>query len=178
MGWERPAQGEYAPFYAGYIAQVPDGDLLELLARQGGDSAALLAGIPESRGDFAYAAGKWTLKEVLCHLADAERVFAYRALRFARGDGTPLASFDEKAWVPAAGAARRSVAGLAAELAAVRGATLALLRGLPPEAPGRSGTASNSEVTVRALGWIIAGHERHHLQIIRERYLGPVAAPR
>jgi uncharacterized damage-inducible protein DinB len=167
----RPEASEYAPFYAGYIAQVPDGDLLQLLERQGQETAALLTGLQDSRGDFAYAPGKWTLKEVLGHLADAERVFAYRALRFARGDATPLASFDEQAWTPNSGARSRSLTDLAEELRVVRAATLALLRHLPEDAPTRWGTASGKEITVRALAWIIAGHERHHLRILRERYL-------
>ena len=169
--YERPETSEYAPFYAGYIAQVPEGDLLDLLERQGEETTRLLAGLPASRGDFAYAPGKWTLKEVLGHIADAERVFAYRALRFARGDVTPLASFDEQAWTPDSGARSRTVADLGEELRAVRAATLALLRHLPAEAPTRRGTASGREISVRALAWIIAGHERHHLRILRERYL-------
>jgi uncharacterized damage-inducible protein DinB len=175
--FDRPDESEYAPFYAGYIALVPPGaELLELLEQQGAETAELLARLPDSRGDFAYAPGKWTLKEVLGHIADAERVFAYRALRFARGDTTPLASFNEQAWTPNSGAASRSVADLAGELRAVRAATLALLRHLPAEAPTRRGTASGKEVSVRALAWIIAGHERHHLGILRERYLAPAVS--
>jgi hypothetical protein len=168
--FDRPEASEYAPFYAAYIAAVPDGELLELLERQHQETAGVLDGLPESRGDFAYAPGKWTVKEVLGHVADAERVFAYRALRFARGDATPLPAFDEKVWVPHSGARARTVADLLEELRAVRGATLALLRHLPADAPTRRGTASSREITVRALAWIIAGHERHHLRILRERY--------
>jgi len=167
----RPDPSEYAPFYAGYIAGVPEGELLGLLERQLEETTALLAAVPEAQGDFAYAPGKWTLKEVLGHIADAERVFSYRALRFARGDVTPLAAFDEQAWVPNSGARSRSLADLIGELRAVRVATLALLRALPPGTDGRRGTASGREVSVRALAWIIAGHERHHLKLIRERYL-------
>ena len=167
----RPDPSEYASFYAGYIALVPEGELLDLLEQQGDATLALLAAVPEARGGFAYAPGKWTLKEVLGHVADAERVFSYRALRFARGDTTPLASFDEKAWVPSSGARARSLAALLDELRAVRAATLALLRGLPPGVDLRRGTASGNEISVRALAWIVAGHERHHLKLIRERYL-------
>jgi hypothetical protein len=169
--YDRPGPGEYAAFYAGYIARVPDGDLLRMLEEQGRESAALFRGVPAPRGDFAYAPGKWTLKEVIGHVADAERVFAYRALRIARGDQTPLASFDERAWVPQSGAGSRTLADLTGELGDVRRATLGLLCHLPAEAPLRRGTASGWEVSVRALAWIIAGHERHHLGIIRERYL-------
>lgn len=169
--YDRPDPTEYAPFYEGYISAVPDGDLLNLLQQQIEDTLRTVAHLPESRGSFAYAPGKWSIKEVLGHMADAERVFAYRALRFARGDATPLAGFDEQAWTPRSGAGERTLADLSAELGAVRGATLALLRHLPAQAPLRRGQANDREVSVRALAWIIAGHERHHLRILRERYL-------
>jgi hypothetical protein len=169
--YDRPAATEFGQSYAGYIGGVPDGDLLATLEQQDEDTMALLKGVPESKGNFAYAPGKWTLKEVVGHLADAERVFAYRALRIARGDQTALPGFDEKAWVPNGGAAGRTLADLLGELRAVRAATLELLRHLPADAPSRQGTASGHGVTVRALAWIIAGHERHHMRIIRERYL-------
>lgn len=169
--YDRPVPGEYDQFYAGYLAKVPDGDLLEMLEEQGREAAALLLSLPAPRGDFAYAAGKWTLKEVIGHVADAERVFSYRALRIARGDQTPLASFDEQTWVPHSGARARTVTDLTAELGDVRRATLSLLAHLPAEAPLRRGTVGGKEISVRALAWVIAGHERHHLGIIRERYL-------
>jgi len=169
--YDRPDADEYLEYYGRYIARVPDGDLLGTLEQQNEDTMALLAAVPEAKGDFAYAPGKWTLKEVIGHVADGERVFSYRALRIARGDQTPLPGFDEKAWVPNAGCAGRTVADLLGELRAVRAGTLALFRHRPPEAATRRGTASNGPVSVRALAWIIAGHERHHLAIIRERYL-------
>jgi len=170
--YDRPDASEFAVFYAGYIAKVPDGDLLRTLEQQDEDTMALLAAVPELKGSFAYAPGKWTLKDVIGHIADSERVFAYRALRIARGDQTPLPGFDENDWVSSAGCAGRTLADLLGELRAVRAGTLALLRHLPAEAPTRRGTANNIEFSVRALAWIIAGHERHHLGIIRERYLG------
>jgi uncharacterized damage-inducible protein DinB len=170
--FDRPDASEFADFYAGYISGVPEGDLLQLLEAQGRETATLLGAVLESQGSFAYAPGKWTLKDVLGHIADGERVFSYRALRIARGDQTPLASFDENAWVPEAAAAARTMKDLAEELAAVRASTLALLRHLPAESVTRTGTASGRTISVRALAWIMAGHERHHLQIIRERYLG------
>lgn len=169
--YDRPDSSEYASFYAGYVGKVPDGDLLRTLEQQDEQTMALLSGVPESKGGFAYAPGKWTLKEVIGHMADAERVFSYRALRIARGDTMPLPGFDEKAWVPNAGANARTLADLLGELRVVRASTLALLRHLPADAATRVGTASDKPVSVRALGWIIAGHERHHLGIIRERYL-------
>jgi hypothetical protein len=174
--YDRPEPSEFAPAYANYIRQVPDGDLLATLERQLQDTRAALAGLTESQADFAYAPGKWTIKEVLGHVTDGERVFAYRALCFARGDSTPLPGFDEQAWTPASGASSRTLADLLEELAAVRDSTLALLSHLPADAPLRRGTANGNEISVRALAWIIAGHERHHLRILRERYLQPGAA--
>jgi uncharacterized damage-inducible protein DinB len=167
----RPAEHEYAPHYAGYIARVPDGDIVAQMERQMEETAAFLGQLGEARGDHRYAPGKWSIKEVVGHLADGERVFAYRALRFARGDETPLASFDENAWVPQAGCDRRTLADLAAEFRAVRVATLALARSLTDEAAARTGVASGKTVSVRALIYMIAGHELHHLAILRERYL-------
>lgn len=167
----RPADTEYASFYAGYIARVPEGDIVSLLASQMEATSASLARLGEAQGDHRYASGKWSIKEVIGHLADGERVFAYRALRFARGDETPLASFDENAWVPQSGCDRRTLKDLAEEFRAVRMATLALARSLSPEAAIRTGTASGKTVSVRALIYMIAGHELHHLAILRERYL-------
>ena len=167
----RPEPSEYAPFYAGYVAKVPDGDLIGVLEANLEEFSRTLGALAEVRGGFAYAPGKWTLKEVIGHVADGERVFSYRALRIARGDQTPLPGFEEKDWVPNAGCAGRTLADLLGELRAVRAGTLALFRHLPPEAATRLGTASDATVSVRALAWIIAGHERHHLAIIRERYL-------
>jgi uncharacterized damage-inducible protein DinB len=141
------------------------------MERQMEETAAFLGQLGEARGDHRYAPGKWSIKEVIGHLADGERVFAYRALRFARGDQTPLASFDENAWVPQAGCDRRTLADLAAEFRAVRVATLALARSLTDEAAARTGVASGKTVSVRALIYMIAGHELHHLAILRERYL-------
>ena len=169
--YDRPDPSEYASFFSEYIAGVPEGDVLQVLAGQVDDFARLLAGVPESKGDFAYAPGKWTLKEMLGHVVDSERVFTYRALRFGRGDPAPLTGFDEKTWVPTSGAKDRTIADLLAEFAAVRAATMALFRHLPPEAATRRGVANNNEVTVRALAWIVAGHALHHERIARERYL-------
>ena len=167
----RPEPSEYAPFYAGYVARVPEGDILDLLVQQMHDTGALLAGLSEAQGGHRYAPGKWSIKEVVGHIADTERVFAYRALRFARADATALASFDENAWVAGSGADQRSLRDLAEELLAVRQGTIALVRSLTEEAAARSGTASGRTVTVRALVYMTAGHELHHLAIFRERYL-------
>lgn len=168
---ERPRPGEYAPYYARYIERVPPGDIVIVLRDQLEDTRELLRRVPGSRGDHAYAPGKWTIKEVVGHVADAERVFAYRALRIARGDATPLPGFDENAYVPAGHFGDRPLGQLVEEFAAVRTATLALLNGLPAEAWARTGTASDTTVSVRALAAIIAGHELHHRAILEERYL-------
>ncbi len=167
----RPDATEYAPFYGTYVGRVPDGDLLELLERQRRETQNLLAGLSDTQALHRYAPGKWSIKEVVGHLMDSERVFCYRALRFARADEKPLQGFDEKAWVPAGSFDARPLADLAAELDAVRRATIALFRGFDAAALARKGTANNNEVTVRALAWIVAGHERHHVAILRERYL-------
>jgi uncharacterized damage-inducible protein DinB len=167
----RPDASEYAPHYETYVTKVPDGDLLEILEGQRQETQELLAGIPEGRALHRYAPGKWSIKEVVGHVTDAERVFCYRALRFARGDQTPLSGFDEKAYAPAGKFDTRPLPDLAAELDAVRHATIALFSGLDSEALARRGLANNKEISVRALAYVIAGHERHHLGILRERYL-------
>lgn len=169
--YPRPDAAEYPTFYAGYVNGMAEGNLLAMLESQIEEIAGTLGALPDSRGDFAYAPGKWTLKEVVGHIADAERIFSYRALRIARGDETPLPGFDEKAYVPNSGAGARSLASLVGELRAIRASTQALLRDLPADSVNRKGTASGGSVTVRAIAWIIAGHAAHHFRIIRDRYL-------
>ncbi|MDO8501430.1 MAG: DinB family protein [Gemmatimonadaceae bacterium] len=167
----RPVAGEYASYYASYIARVPDGDIVETLDRQISESLELFRSIPESLGDHRYAPGKWSIREVIGHIADAERVFAYRALRFSRADTTPVAGFDENAYVSNAPFARTSLADLASGLEHVRRASLYLFAGLDEEAMTRRGIANGFEVSVRALAWITAGHETHHIDVLRARYL-------
>jgi|SRR5579859_2519643 len=167
----RPNATEHAPYYAKYIEKVPQGDLLSILERQRQETATLLKGIPESKAGHRYAPGKWSIKEVVGHVNDAERVFAYRAMRIARGDATPLASFEQDQFVAAGNFDARSLADLAAEFDAIRRATIALLKSFEAEAISRRGNASGKDVSVRALAYIIAGHERHHMDIVKERYL-------
>lgn len=167
----RPDTTEYAPFYGTYVTKVPEGDLLTILEEQRRDTQGLLENLTDARALHRYAPGKWSIKEVVGHITDAERIFAYRALRIARGDETPLPGFDENAYALAAHFDGRPLPELAAELDAVRRSTLALLRGFPGYAWIRRGTASNYGVSVRAIAYIIAGHERHHVMILRERYL-------
>jgi hypothetical protein len=166
----RPDTSEYAPYYHTYVSAVPDGDIVQVLRETGRELADALRAIPEARGSFRYGEGKWSIREVVGHVSDTERVFAYRALRMGRGDATPLASFDENVYVPTSGAEQRTLADLVGELAVVRDATVRLLEPLPDEAWTRRGTASGKEFSVRALAYIIAGHPLHHLRILRERY--------
>jgi hypothetical protein len=167
----RPAPTDYAPYYGTYIDQVPEADVLALLARQIDDTVTLLRAVPRARWTHRYAPGKWSVSEVVGHLADTERIFAYRALRFARNDPTPLPGFDENQYVPPANFDARSLTDLADDLRTVRMASLALFRGLDDAALARRGTANKVEITVRAIPWIIAGHERHHVKVLKERYL-------
>lgn len=171
----RPADSEYNKYFQPYVTEVPDGDLLSALAAQRDSTTAVLAGISDTQAGFRYADGKWSIREVIGHLADAERVFAYRALRIARADTTPLSGFDENAWVPPAAYDARGLPEIAAEFRAVRESTLALFRGFPAEAWTRQGTASNHPISARALAWIMAGHELHHMRVLAERYLPHIA---
>lgn len=167
----RPGPSEFAPYYGRYIDQVPDGPIVNVLRSQIQDTLKLLRSIPEAKGNHAYAPGKWTIKEVLGHVIDAERVFAYRALRFGRADATALPGFEQDEYVPNGGFASRPLSHLIDELDAVRRSTLLLFEGFPKEAGARLGTASGNPVSVQALAYIIAGHERHHVKLLRERYL-------
>jgi hypothetical protein len=167
----RPQPDEHAPFYGGYVALVPDGDVIEILERQADAMQALLASVPEERGGHRYAPGKWSIREVVGHLADTERIMACRALRIARGDPTPLPGFDENAYVEQGGFDTRSLEGLGLELRAARRHTVELFRHLPARAWARRGVANGVPVSVRALAHIIAGHEMHHRALLQERYL-------
>jgi hypothetical protein len=167
----RPDHSEAAEYYLTYINKVPDGDICATLERQQADTLALLRGISEEQSLHRYAPGKWSIREVVGHLNDTERVFGFRALWFARNFDSPLPSFDQNVAVPASGADERSWASHVDEFGAVRQATVALFRNLAPEAWSRRGIASGSPFTVRSLAWIAAGHVAHHAGIVRERYL-------
>jgi DinB superfamily len=166
-----PEPSEHAPYYGRYIALVPSADILSVLETQIHETVQLLAGLTDQQASYRYAPEKWSVKEVIGHVADSERVFAYRALRIARADQTPIEGFEQDDYVRAGQFDRLSIAGLAAEFGVVRQATLRLLEGLPSDAWLRRGVANKNEVSVRALAYIIAGHELHHRQILRERYL-------
>jgi hypothetical protein len=167
----RPLDTEFAPYYDRYVSRVPEGDVVGTLETQLAETLAVLRAIPESRGTHRYAPDKWTIKQVVAHLSDTERIFAYRALRIARGDATPLPGFDENAYAEGADFDRIPLAALIDELEAVRRATVHLFRHMDGTALGRRGSANGQPVTARALAFITAGHERHHLAILRERYL-------
>jgi hypothetical protein len=169
----RPGPEEYSSYFAPYVARVPAGGIVGILERGFDETRRLLAGLSEEEADHAYAPGKWSIKEVVGHLSDSERVFGYRALRFARGDGAELAGFDDMSFVAAGGFGVRSLAGVLDEFAAVRAATVSLFVGLPAEGWTRRGVANGEMVSVRGLAWIIAGHESHHRALLEERYLAP-----
>ena len=166
-----PAATEYAPYYGRYISLVPEGDILATLAEQMDSTLLLLRGIDEARAGHRYAPGKWSIKELVGHMIDTERIFAYRALRFARSDETALPGFEQDDYVRNAAFAACPMDELVRELEFVRGANLLMFKHLNDEAWKRRGVASNGEVSVRALAYIIAGHERHHTEILRTRYL-------
>ena len=166
----RPEPGEYPPFYETYVSKVQGGDVLAQLESQRLQTAQLFAASTERDGNFRYAPGKWSIKEVVGHLSDSERIFSYRALRIARGDQTPLPGFEQEDYIKNGNFAEQSLADLVQEYGLVRAATLALLRSFNADAWGRRGIASDKPVTVRALAFIIAGHELHHRELLKERY--------
>lgn len=170
MSIGRPQPGDYAPFYQPYLdASADAADARDLLARQEA-TLATMAQWSEAKAGHRYADGKWTVTQVVGHMADTERVFAYRLLRVARNDQTPLAGFDENAWQLASGFEARSLASAVGEMAAVRQSTLALVHSLDAAALDREALANGQRVTARALVWLIAGHFQHHAGILRDRY--------
>jgi hypothetical protein len=167
----RPAADEYAAAFADYVDSIADHeDILAVLAAQLPSVITRLGTFDETRGNYRYAPGKWSIKEIVGHLCDTERVFAYRALRIARGDATPLPSFDDQAYVAEVRAGERTLMDLTEEWSDVRRASLALFRHLPAIAWERRGTASGHPVSVRALAYIVGGHVRHHVAVLEERY--------
>lgn len=166
----RPEAGEYAPYYERYISLVPGDDILAALDSQRRQMMLLLSSRDDAEGDFRYAPDKWSAKEVLGHVCDAERIFAYRALRIARGDRTPLAGFEQDDYVRNGPFPRLPLAEIIDDYIAIRRATLTLFRNLNESDWTRRGIASNHEVSVRALAYMIAGHELHHRRILEEKY--------
>jgi uncharacterized damage-inducible protein DinB len=166
----RPAPTEYDSYYQRYIRLVPEQDVLVSLDQQLADTMILLRSLSEQHGAFRYAAGKWSVKEVLGHMIDTERIMSYRALRIARNDRTPIEGFEQDEYVKYGNFDSRSVANLGREFEQVRRATISLFRSLDAEAWLRRGIASKLEISVRALAYIIAGHELHHRALLKEKY--------
>ena len=171
MSATKPAKSEFLPYYERYIALVPDGDVISTLANQIGETLALLRGLPASSSTYRYAPGKWSVNELVGHMIDSERLFAGRALRFGRNDPTPIPGFEQDDYVRNSSFDAYPLSELASELEAVRQSTLFLFRHMDEEAWTRRGIANNAEVSVRALAYIIAGHELHHREILNTRYL-------
>ncbi|HKQ89640.1 MAG TPA: DinB family protein [Blastocatellia bacterium] len=167
----KPDSKEYAPYFEKYISLVPEGEIVVTLGKQIESTLSLVCGLSAAQGDLRYAPGKWSVKEVIGHLIDAERIFAYRALRFARRDATPLPGFDENSFVDNAGFGSRSLADLAEEFEHTRKSNLYLFKSLDADSSLRLGTASDNKISVRAIAYIIAGHELHHVGILQSRYL-------
>lgn len=158
-------------FYKNYVKLIEETDLLQALRISGHRCQELLHSIPVDKQDFSYAAGKWTIRELLCHMIDAERIFTYRALRFARNDKTPLSGFDENLYAPESNAKGREFRGIINEISHLRASTIDLFSGFSSEMLSRKGAANKVELSVASLGFIIAGHETHHISILQERYV-------
>lgn len=158
-------------FYKNYVKQVEETDVLQALRTSGEHTMKVVASITDAQQDHRYAEGKWSIRELLCHLIDAERIFAYRALRFARNDQTPLPGWEENDYAPSANAGGRSLSQIAGEMQRLRLSTIDLFESFTEEMLWRKGFANNTEISVMALGFVIAGHETHHRKILLERYL-------
>ena len=167
----RPIRSEYDDYYHRYISLVPEGDIIEILEGQLASSLEFLSGIPGEKQDHRYAPGKWTVKELLGHIIDVEWLFTYRALQFARGDASPLPGMDQERWMAGADFAERSMDSLTDELRRLRHANLILFKSFDDEALDRTGVASGCQFTVRSILSIIAGHQFHHIDILKSRYL-------
>ncbi|HEX8141079.1 MAG TPA: DinB family protein [Pyrinomonadaceae bacterium] len=172
----KPETREYLAYYGRYVSLVPDGDILTILKDQMDETISLLRSIPESQGGFRYATGKWSMKELIGHVIDTERIFAYRALRFARNDKTPLPGYEQDDYIRNASFDNHALGELTSEFESVRRSSIFLLKHLDREAWMRTGMANDSEVSVRALAYIIAGHELHHREILRKKYLSSAQA--
>ncbi|MFM9905802.1 MAG: DinB family protein [Pyrinomonadaceae bacterium] len=167
----RPETNEFAPYYNIYISLIEDGEVIPVLDAQPDELRSVFSDVPEEKGTFAYEAGKWTVKEVLSHLIDGERMFAYRILRVSRGDETPIEGFEQDGYIENSNANNRSFAELIEEFDLQRRSNMLLINNLSDEGSRRIGTASDKSVSVRALTYIMAGHVQHHLGILKERYL-------
>ncbi len=168
---DRPDPSEYAPYFERYIALVPPGDVLMVLREQQDLHLHELEALTDAQANHRYAPGKWSVKEVVGHLLDCERIFTYRAMSFARGETQPLPGYDDVAYVTGGRFSTRTLTSLTGEFRAVRGATLALFSNLDASALACRGVANDREYTVRSIAYIVAGHELHHWRLFRDRYL-------
>lgn len=166
----RPSSNEYASFYGTYVGKVEGNDFLAKLKEQKASTISFLEKLPEEKWDYKYGEDKWSIKELLIHMIDTERIFSYRALRISRNDRTPIEGFEQDDYVPYSQAGQRSAASILAEYEAVRNSTIHLFQNFTDENMNRIGTASGASISVRALGFITTGHEVHHMQILKERY--------
>ncbi|MFC6039999.1 DinB family protein [Paenisporosarcina macmurdoensis] len=169
--WTKPSNEEFPAYFGKYIDLVSEGSLEDTLIKQLKDTTAFLSNISETQGNYRYAIDKWTLKEVIGHITDTERIMSYRLLRIARGDQSPLAGYDDEQYVKEATFHSRSFPDLLKDFSAVRQSTVSLVRSLPEDVWSRKGIANNSEISVRGLAYIIAGHELHHVEIIKDKYV-------
>ncbi len=167
----RPAPADFPSYYHRYVEEAAGDDMLDAMRIAQRTIHEVLARVPSTMEEHRYAADKWSIKEVVQHVIDGERIFAYRALRFSRGDGTELPGFEENDYTPASKADRRTLKDLLHEYDVVREASLLLFQSLPPGTLDRSGLANGQRISVRALGWVIAGHSNHHATVLAERYL-------
>jgi len=167
----RPSQTEYAPFYETYVSMVQEDDLNAALQSSLEEIRDMLEAIPVEKTDHAYAEGKWTVKELLQHVIDTERVFSYRSVCIARGEQQPLPSFDENSYARQADVSERSMREMKEELLALRSSNYLMFKGFTDSMLQNRGTASGKEISVNALGYICVGHVRHHMRILQERYL-------
>jgi uncharacterized damage-inducible protein DinB len=169
---KRPETNEFAPYYNNYISLIEGDDVMPILNSQSAEIRSIFANVPEEKGSYAYADGKWTVKELLSHLIDGERIFAYRILRISRGDKTSIEGFEQDDYIENSNANNRLFADLLDEFDLQRRSNQLLLNNISDEGSKRMGTASDNPVSVRALTYIMAGHVRHHIKILNERYFG------
>ena len=169
-GFARPEESEYNAYYRHYVASVPDGDVFSFLHSQAAEVASRMYNVLPEQEEHRYAEGKWSVRQVLGHMCDTERIFSYRLLCMARGDTASLPGMDQDVFMNGSRFEDRSLEAIADEYATIRAATISLVESLDPEDADRSGLASGFPFTVRALLWIIAGHTQHHLNVLEERY--------
>ena len=168
---ERPQPGDYAEYYQQYIERVPDGPIIEILEQVHRETQEFIQGIDEEKSEYRYAEGKWSIKEVLIHVIDTERIMGYRALTFARGDKTELPGFDQDIYGFNSGAKDRTIKDIAQEMGIVRNASISLFKNFSDEMMAMDGIGNNNKVTVNSVAYLLVGHELHHMNVIREKYL-------